>query len=203
MDPSTVVQKKIEDLKLVQRGEVLGPRSAATTEHEEVGLKVRELSIAMRKDELLRLLQAGNTTRRAAEVLGLSITTVRTYIRCPEFQQLLMAKGADLWARIDEEIRVSKLTTTMRIEELSEKALEKLDELLNSDDEAIVFRASSDILDRNTKTSKQHKEEINKNVVIVDPAQLILAAAAAREMEARQNGNRSVGPGTDTSSESQ
>jgi len=199
MDPSTTVKQAPRDAQLVQAGSSLRPGYDPSI--NEPALSVTEVSIAMRKDELLRLLQAGNRTRKCAEILGLGVNTVRTYIRCPEFQAMLHASSEKLWARVDEEIRQSKLATTLRIEEMSEKALEKLEQLMDSEDESIVFRASSDILDRNTNTSKHHKEEINKNIVIVDPAQLALAAATAREMEERSRGYRSVGPDTNPAPE--
>lgn len=202
MDPSISVRKAPIEAQLVQEGETLRPRTRA--DFAEPTLSVAELSIQMRKDELLRLLQAGNRTRKCAEILGLSVGTVRTYIKCPEFQTMLKAAGEALWARVDEEIRVSKLSTVLRVEELSEKALERMDALMASEDESIAFRASSDILDRNANTSKHNKQEIDKRIVIIDPVQLALAAQTAREIDERtiELNGKSLGSGSITTSES-
>jgi hypothetical protein len=60
---------------------------------------------------------------------------------------------------------------------------------MESDDEAISLRASQDVLDRNPDTSKHSKQDISQFTVKIDPAQLAMAAQAAREMEVRRVGN--------------
>lgn len=147
---------------------------------------VGQTSVTLRKEELLRLLIAGKRTREAARILGLAMNTVRTYIRCPEFQQKLWNQDQTLWARIDEEIRVSKLTSTLRIQEMSEVALERIAQLMESDDEGISLRASQDTLDRNPDFSKHTRSDVSTALVVIDPTQLALAAQAAQEMEQRR-----------------
>lgn len=180
MDPQTRVRREEQPVNLDK------PRQLS--DFVESTLGVTETQIQLRKEELLRLLIAGKRTREAASVLGMSMATVRTYIKCPEFQKKLWAHDHKLWGRVDEELRQSKLTTTLRIAEMSEQALERLQELMESEDESIAFRASSDVLDRNPQTSKHSKEDRTEVKVEINAAQLQLAAVAAREMEARKSG---------------
>jgi predicted transcriptional regulator len=162
-------------------------------------MSVSDTTVALRKQELLRLLISGKRTREAAKVLGLSPSTCRTYIRCPEFQQKLWNADRNLWARVDEEIRVSKLSTILRIQELSEQALENLEKLMDSDDESIVYKASADILDRNPDASKRSRQDTSSVNVTIDATQLALAAQTAMEMEARL-GNRTIDATRDSAS---
>lgn len=179
MDPASVVRKVETALDISERPRQLEDYQVAT-------VNVADTQIALRKEELLRLLIAGKKTRECAQVLGMGVGTVRTYIRCPEFQKKLWDHDQKLWCRVDEELRQSKLTTTLRIAEMSEAALERLEELMASEDESIAFRASSDILDRNPQTSKHSKEDRTEVKVELSGAQLALAVQAAKEMEVRQ-----------------
>lgn len=161
-------------------------RPRRISDYAEPALSVTETTIALRKEELLRLLISGKRTRDVAQIMCLGVGTVRTYMRCPEFQQKLWDTDQKLWQRIDEELRVSKLNTVLRIQELSEAALEHIAELMESDDEGIVYRASADILDRNPDTSKHSKNDNTTLQVNVSPEQLMLAAKVAQEMEVRR-----------------
>lgn len=154
-------------------------------------LSVSDTTAQLRKNELLRILQSGagsagrQLTRRAADVLGISIDTVRKYIRTPEFQQKLWMTDQKLWQRVDEELEVSKKSICVRIAELSELALENMERLMMGPDDGLAYKASADILDRNPEASKRtHSESVNTTLNI-DPAQLMQAALVAREMEAR------------------
>lgn len=194
MDPQTIAARVSEPSPVVRTEagvatvEEFRPRTKQ--DYKEEALSVSETTVALRKEELLRILIQGKKTRQAAEVMGLGINTVRTYIRCPEFQMKLWNQDQRLWARVDEEIRQSKLSNIVRIQEMSELALEKIQALMQeSEDETIVLRASQDVLDRNPDTSKRTKQDTTSMNIVIDPAQLILAAQAAREMEARTSGN--------------
>lgn len=152
---------------------------------EQPCLSVSETTVGLRKEELLRLLIAGKRVRDAAKILRLSAGTVRTYIKCPEFQQKLWNHDQRLWQSIDEELRSSKVDMIVRIREASDQALERIVELMDSDDESISFRASSDILDRNPETSKRSKQDTTSTNVSIDFNALILAAQVEQEMEGR------------------
>jgi hypothetical protein len=190
MDPSLKheAQPSLGQLLSAEQGEGFRPRTRDDFKEEGLG-NVRETSIALRKEELLRLLIAGKKIRQCCDILHLGPNTVRTYVRCPEFQMKLWNLDKGLWSRVDEELRLSKLSTIVRIQEMSEVALERIADLMESStDESIVLRASQDVLDRNPETSKHSKQDSNSTVLVIDSAQLALAAQAAREMEARQNG---------------
>lgn len=136
----------------------------------------------IRKDELVRMLIAGLTVRQCADRLNMSTVAVRHYIAGEAFQQTLRELSEDVWTRVDEELKLSKLSLTQRIEEMSDRALAKIAELMESDDDRVAFRAASDTLDRNKETSKQHKVDTTSTVLVLDPVQLALAAQAANEI---------------------
>lgn len=184
MDPSAIVAAVPTVVPSIANGE----RPRQLSDFTMATLSVTETQIALRKEELLRLLISGKKTRECAQTIGMSVGTVRTYMRCEEFQKMLWNHDQKLWARVDEELRQSKLTTTLRIAEMSEQALERLEQLMNSEDESIAFRASSDILDRNPQTSKHSKEDRTELKVEISGTQLALAAQAAQEMEMRRVG---------------
>lgn len=183
MDPSAVVHRQTTQAEAVDLDK---PRQL--TDFLETSFSVSETQVALRKEELLRLLIGGKRTREAAEILKMSVATVRTYIKCPEFQKSLWNADKGLWAKIDQELEASKLSSTLRIREMSEEALDRIQALMSSSDESIVFRAASDVLDRNPETSKHSKEDRTDVKIVINPQQLMLAAQAAREMEDRARG---------------
>jgi hypothetical protein len=149
------------------------------------GKNVTETVIKVRKDELLRDLLSGFTTKECAEKLRLTPFTIRNYIRNEEFQKELKLLSFQVWKRVDEELGTARVNSVQKLSSLSERALERLEELLESDDERVVLRAVDSVLDRNADTSKHHKVENTDIVIKVDPAQLALAAQAAQEIEGR------------------
>lgn len=167
---------------------IVASRPRQLSDYAEGALGVTDTTIALRKEELLRLLISGKRTADIAQIMRLGVGTVRTYMRCPEFQRKLWEKDQKLWQQVDEELRVSKLTTTLRIQELSEVALERIAGLMNSDDEAIVYRASADILDRNPEASKHSKHENTNRTVVIPFDALAQALKVEQEMEARNVG---------------
>ena len=148
----------------------------------ERGSNVRVVTQKLRKQEILRLLLAGHTTREVAHVIRQSVHTVRNYIRNVEFQEELRQLSEPIWRRVDEELTLTKLSYAQRIDEMSDRALARIEELLDSDDERVQLRAASEVLDRNPQTSKHHKVENDTRVMVINPEQLQLAARAALEI---------------------
>jgi hypothetical protein len=156
-----------------------------------------DVLIGLKKEELLRLLLAGRKLSECARILGRHVVTIRRFVRSSSFQAALREKDEALWARVDEELQVSKTSLIVRVSEASERALEKITELIESGDESIALRASSDILDRNPETSKRTTSSSTNMQFNIDAATLVLAARTAMEME---NG-RPLLEGTITSAE--
>jgi len=147
------------------------------------GERVRQITTKMKSEEIMRLLLVNRTTREIAGMLRMAVGTVRDYIRDWEFQKELKEKNFGIWQRIDEEITLGRLSKTAQLDEMGERALEKMRELLESDDERIVFKAASDTLDRGKETSKHHIVEATNLNFNVPADALILAATTALEIE--------------------
>jgi DNA-binding CsgD family transcriptional regulator len=146
------------------------------------GISTHNLVLKIKRDELLRLLLTGYTMRECAQHMNHNIETMRRYARNLDFQTELRALSETVWKRVDEEIATTKMSIASRIEDMSDRALSKLNDLLESDDERIAQRAVTDVLDRNPQTSKHHKIESESRVMVINPAQLALAAKAAVEI---------------------
>lgn len=160
-------------------------RTRAGLSNEKGSLDVRQFSQVIKKEELIRLILLGNSTRRCAEMMNMSIPVVRSYLHIAEIQNEIKAKNAGIWARVDEEISLSRMSMAERITEMSDRALEKISKLLESDDERIVMKAASDVLDRNPESSKHHKVEQTSVQVQISSDQLRLAAQAALEIDGK------------------
>lgn len=157
------------------------------------GQPVRHVTTKVKKDEILRLLLINKNTREIAEDLRLSVHTVRDYIRDVDFQQELRKNSEIIWRRVDEELLLSKLSKTQRVAEMGDRALEVLQELLESDDERVQAKVASDILDRSPETSKHHHIESKSLTMVMTPEDLLHAAHAAAEVDAAEK-LRSVVP---------
>jgi DNA-binding transcriptional MerR regulator len=164
-------------------GEYENIRTRAGLPIEKASLDVRQFSELVKKDELVRLILLGLPTRACAEKMGLSVQTIRHYLHIEAVQQEIKTKNAGIWQRIDDEITTSRLSLTERITHMSDKALEKISQLIDSEDERVAMKASSDILDRNPETSRTHKVESTSMVMKVDADQLRLAAKTAMEID--------------------
>jgi DNA-binding CsgD family transcriptional regulator len=148
------------------------------------GQPVRQVTTKIKKDEILRLLLINKNTREIAEDLKLSVHTVRDYIRDVDFQQELKKNSEVIWRRVDEELMLSKLSKTQRVAEMGDRALEVLEQLLDSEDERVQAKVASDILDRNPETSKHHHVESKSLNITLTSEDLLHAAQAAAEVDA-------------------
>jgi hypothetical protein len=136
-----------------------------------------------RRDEILRLFCQGFKVKDIASQLGVSYYVMRRECAQPGFMEALKEKNAEIWSKIDQEVFINKLTSQQQIAELSGRALERIAEMMESEDERIVVRACDSVLDRNPETSKQHKVQTTEIQVKLDAGMLALAATAAFEMD--------------------
>jgi transposase len=103
--------------------------------------------------EVARLKFEGYQPSEISERLGMSLQTVYGIQSDPLFKQEL----ARLNDKADEEV----VNVRRRLSEMSVKAVEKLDTLLDSGDDRIVLRASQDVLDRAGFSAKQRHEHLH------------------------------------------
>jgi hypothetical protein len=149
----------------------------------------------VREDELLRLLLAGHMMKECAVHVQLSYKTVRDYAREPKFLERLRELSAEVYERVDAELKNSKDTIVSRLEQMSENALEEMYTMALALPHGVTkMKALQDILDRDTRVSRQRKVEATTAHSFVDPLFLIHAAGSARELEMKQLGTGEVVP---------
>jgi hypothetical protein len=141
------------------------------------------LSRDMRQRDIIRLAIEGAPSKKIGEMLNLNYTTVNQYLRKPDVQAAVRAESEAAWEATVAHLRNSRINMTEAIRDASEKALAKIIELMDSDDERIIYRSASDILDRNPETGKSHKVESTEKLFVIDANMLELAARAAKEIE--------------------
>jgi hypothetical protein len=80
--------------------------------------------------------------------------------------------------------RRKKTTIHERLRELSDRALDRLRELVESEQAGLALKACDSILDRNPETARNQRVESNlKGRFTVDPVTLMHAALTARELD--------------------
>jgi predicted transcriptional regulator len=163
---------------------------------EDISVRAPEPRIGMKKNvtssslitplrvsEIVRLLLLGQSVKKTAEVMGLSQSSIHYHLRKPGVMDILRAKNEQIWTKIDEDLANRTRTKMERIEDLSDRALDRISELIESDNEHVALRASATVLDRNPETSTHHKVDTTNKTLIIDANMLALAASAALEIE--------------------
>lgn len=137
----------------------------------------------MRDEELMRLLLAGYRLKEVAAMHGLNYQSVLRAARRPQFLEQLQGLSKEIFGQVDQEIRGSKILIKDRAEEMASVALDRLAELLVSEDERVAMQAVNRALDMNTATAKVTKSENETKHSFVNPLQLQSAIRAAEEMD--------------------
>jgi hypothetical protein len=140
----------------------------------------------VRKDELMRLLLAGHMLKECAVFLKLSYGTVREYARQPEFLQQLKGLSLRIYENVDRELASNKDGITARLEAFSEEALEEMMKLARESGGIVKLKACQDLMDRDTRISRQRKIEATQNHQFMNPLELQHIAMVAREVDRKQ-----------------
>src|SRR4051812_11249655 len=94
------------------------------------------------------------TKRAACEAVGLS----------PQYLSMLDSSGNEITRKIQGDVEVAMHDETIALSQvianLSRKAAERMGQLIQSQNEHVAVKASSDILDRNPETSKTFKASL-------------------------------------------
>lgn len=144
---------------------------------------MHESSKLVRTEELTNLLLLKIPLRECAERLGVSYQTVRKYASEPEFLGGLQLLSKSCWADVVEELRHEKKSLKQQMTEASDKALRKLELLLESAQEGIQLKAADSILDRCSETARNRRVEGDfNNRFQLDPLTLMHAAQTASEV---------------------
>jgi hypothetical protein len=142
----------------------------------------------MDDQELMRRLLAHYTLKECAAIFNVTYHTICRRARRPEFLQELRDLSGDTWSEVDHELRATNGLITERIIEISEKALNTLELLMDNTETqpALQAKIAMDFLDRNPETTKTRKIESKVEHQFMNPRVLIDAAQAAREMDETQ-----------------
>jgi hypothetical protein len=139
---------------------------------------------AERRKKMLELTLLGKRTAEIARICGCSRGTYLNEMKRPEIKEVLRSNNVAIWAYVQSTIDEHEKDLRTRLAEMSSKAIETIDKLMDSDNEHVAFKAAATVLDRNPETSVHHKVDQTTTSIKIDAAFLRLAAAAATEMDA-------------------
>lgn len=137
------------------------------------------------EEELLRLMLQGFTMRESAMYMRASYSKIRKIAKQPEFLLKLREHSKEIGDRLVDEISRTQLEFTQRLEQASEDALEEMVAMMKDPavNNHVRFRAASDLMDRDPRSSKTQKIQGHVDHQFINPAVLLHAAATAKEME--------------------
>src|SRR5882672_3107908 len=124
----------------------------------------------VRAEEIMNYLIAGHNTKEIALITGYGQPSIMRIINQTEFLDKLKVVSAEAFGHVREELKAKLITHRARIDELSMKALDTLEHLMESEREGIAYKAAADVLDRNPETPRNHHVEANTNIRVFDPA---------------------------------
>ena len=108
------------------------------------------------------------TVSQIAERLGHSKQYISTIIGAPNFQHMLSIRRASIAEGIDEKVINAEKEAADVLKAHARETAEKMVQLLESENEAIVLRAGADILDRVGPQKRQKGMEASSTVVMID-----------------------------------
>jgi len=137
----------------------------------------------VRVEQILTFVLAGYSIRKISKMTGYAYLVVQKIINNEQFLDRVKKDAPLIHERVREELKERYLTHQQRIDELSEQALDRLEQLIQSEREIVAFKACESILDRNPETPKKHQVDQRAAIAIFDPASLVNAVATAQELE--------------------
>jgi hypothetical protein len=136
-----------------------------------------------RKAQFIRLLLLGHNVPKCAKILGTASHTLYHWLLDPAVEEAVRERNAKIWEALDKQVDERAATYTERIVEMSDGALRRIEELLQSDNEQVALKAAITVLDRNPETSTHHRADVTNRTFVIDANMLTLAASAALEIE--------------------
>lgn len=108
------------------------------------------------------------SAKQIAERLGHGKAYVSNIISAPNFQHMLSIRRATIADGIDERVINAEKEAADVLKAHAKETAEKMVRLLDSENEAIVFRVGSDILDRVGPSKRSKGNEAVATVVMID-----------------------------------
>lgn len=148
---------------------------------------MHEASKLVKQEELLNLLLLHIPLKQCAERLHVSYATIRKYASEDEFLNNLRVLSQSIYEEVIVDLKTERKTLQDRLLEASDKALIKLEALLESDSEQVVQKAADSILDRTIETARNRKVEGSvQGRFTIDPVTLMHAALTSQELQTAQ-----------------
>lgn len=186
---------RVPELAPLHRGGDRGTQGTGNRRDGKEGAQT-EAVLAVRDEQIMVYLLAGYAVRKIAKMTGFAYQVVLQTVNRTDFLDRVKREAPIAYERVREELKGKLVTHQQRIDELSAQALDKLEDLLQSDRELIAFKACETILDRNPETPKKHSVDNRHAVAFFNPADLLNAAATAQELHEKEPLGISGQPGT-------
>src|SRR5215467_8806593 len=155
----------------------------------------KEIARQARIESLARMVIAGQTMKQAASTLGVHYNTVRLDAKTPLFRETLERIREQSREKAEEMLTEAVVDVVAELRRGAEKAARLMSStLLESPNENIVFKAASDLLDRDERSSKRRRMTVHNVHEILTPELLLRAAKAAREAMENEKLRRDVLP---------
>src|SRR5215813_9506252 len=149
----------------------------------------KEIARLARIESIARMVIAGQTMKQAAATLGVHYNTVRLDAKTPLFRETLERIRERSREKAEQMLTEAVVDVVAELRRGAEKAARLMSsKLLNSQNENIVFKAASDLLDRDERSSKRRKMTVHNVHSWLTPELLLAAAKCAREI--RENEKR-------------
>src|SRR5215471_433350 len=154
----------------------------------------KEIARLARIESIARMVIAGQTLKQAAATLGVHYNTVRLDAKTPLFRETLERIHEQSREKAEEMLTEAVVDVVAELRRGAEKAARVMSsKLLDSQNENTVFRAASDLLDRDERSSKRRKMTVHNVHEILTPELLIRAARVAREAQEAEEQGRITG----------
>lgn len=128
---------------------------------------------------IMNLFVQNLSAKQIAERLGHGRTYISNIISAPNFQHMLSIRRSVIADGIDEKVINAEKEAADVLKAHAKETAEKMVRLLDSENEAIVFRSASDILDRVGPSKQSKGNEAAATVIMIneDAARLIKETA--------------------------
>src|SRR5262249_50630564 len=138
--------------------------------------------------------------KQAAATLGVHYNTARLDAKTPLFRETLERIREQSREKAEEMLTGAIVDVVAELRRGAEAAARVMSsKLLNSQNENIVFKAASDLLDRDERSSKHRKMTVHNVHSILTPELLLEAAKVAREIQQhRERSQIAENPVTET-----
>ena len=147
---------------------------------------------AAKQEEMLRYLLTGHSLKECAQLCKVSYQTAANYVREPLFLERLRGLSSEVYADLDKQIALTKTAAAERINELSQKALDRMETIIENGGDNVAYKACQDILDRNVEVPRNRRVEGELTQRVFDPAALLHAANVASELEMMRESQNSA-----------